>query len=76
MTGLIYAVFSGVQGHAELQWHGSSRSEAQRGAIANYQLDPKVSIRVLPLGWQWEKTVFQWEDLPGFDVPIAKEGGV
>ena len=74
MSDLIYAVFSGVPGHAELRWHGSSRREAQRVAIANSELEPMVSLRVLPLGWQWEKTVFRWEDLPGFEVPIEKEG--
>jgi predicted deacetylase len=78
MSALIYAVFAGVPGYAKLCWHGTGAAEAQRAAIANAQTElfvslrePFISLRVLPPEWQWEKTVFGWECLPGLPVPIT-----
>ena len=78
MSDLIYAVFSGVPGHATLRWHGTDAAEAQRAAVATAQTEPFVSLRVpfislrvLPPEWQWEKTVFRGECLPGIPVPIT-----
>ena len=78
MSDLIFAVFSGGPGHAQLRWHGTDAAEAQRAAIANAQTEPFVSLRVpfislrvLPPEWQWNKTGFRGECLPGIPVPIT-----
>lgn len=68
MSDLIFAVFSGVPGTAELRWHGPDFEEAQRIAIENSRAEPLVSIRVLPPDWPWKTTVFRWEHLPGEHV--------
>ena len=67
-SDLIFAVFSGVPGTAELRWHGPDCEEAQRTAIENSRAEPLVSIRVLPPDWSWKTTVFRWEHLPGEHV--------
>ena len=78
MSDLIYAVFSGVPGTAELRWHGADFEEAQRIAIENSRAVPLVSLRKLPPEWQWKKTVFRWDDLPGEPVwrVVPREGNL
>ena len=68
MNAPIYAVFSGVPGTAELRWNGADFGEAWRLAISNAKEEPMVALRALPPEWQWTKTVFRWEDLPGKQV--------
>lgn len=78
MNAPIYAVFSGLPGTAELRWNGADFREAWKMAVSNAKEEPMVALRALPPDWQWKKTVFRWEDLPGksvlLDVPVEATG--